>query len=79
MKANLSRYLRQTIFPGIAEEGQKKLLAARVVIIGCGATGTVIANHLARAGVGHLTIVDRDFIELSNLQRQLLFDEQDLA
>jgi adenylyltransferase/sulfurtransferase len=76
---NLSRYLRQTIFPGIGVEGQKKLLAARVVIIGCGATGTVIANHLTRAGVGHLTIVDRDFIELNNLQRQLLFDEQDLA
>jgi len=76
---NLSRYLRQTIFPGIGKEGQQKLLAARVVIIGCGATGTVIANHLARTGVGHLTIVDRDFIELNNLQRQLLFDEQDLA
>jgi len=75
----LARYIRQTIFPGIGEAGQKKLLAARVVIIGCGATGTVIANHLARAGVGHLTIVDRDFIELNNLQRQLLFDEQDLA
>jgi adenylyltransferase/sulfurtransferase len=77
--SNLSRYLRQTIFPGIGREGQQKLLATRVVIIGCGATGTVIANHLARAGVGHLTIVDRDFIELNNLQRQLLFDEQDLA
>ncbi len=76
---NLSRYLRQTIFPGIGVEGQQKLLAARVVIIGCGATGTNIANHLARAGVGHLTVVDRDFIELNNLQRQMLFDEQDLA
>jgi adenylyltransferase/sulfurtransferase len=76
---NLSRYLRQTIFPGIGVEGQQKLLAARVVIVGCGATGTNIANHLARAGVGHLTVVDRDFIELNNLQRQLLFDEQDLA
>jgi len=76
---NLARYLRQTIFPGIGEAGQQKLLAARVVVIGCGATGTVIANHLARAGVGRLTIVDRDFIELNNLQRQLLFDEQDLA
>ena len=75
----LARYKRQTIFPGIGEEGQKKLLAARVVLIGCGATGTNIANHLARAGVGRLTIVDRDFIELNNLQRQLLFDEQDLA
>jgi adenylyltransferase/sulfurtransferase len=76
---NLSRYIRQTIFPGIGEAGQQKLLAARVVVIGCGATGTVIANHLARAGVGQLTVVDRDFIELNNLQRQLLFDEQDLA
>jgi adenylyltransferase/sulfurtransferase len=76
---NLSRYIRQTIFPGIGLEGQHKLLAARVVVIGCGATGTNIANHLARAGVGHLTVVDRDFIELNNLQRQMLFDEQDLA
>ena len=76
---NLSRYLRQTIFPGIGQEGQQKLLAARVVVIGCGANGTVIANHLARAGVGQVTVVDRDFIELNNLQRQLLFDEQDLA
>jgi adenylyltransferase/sulfurtransferase len=78
-QSDLSRYLRQTIFPGIGLEGQQKLLAARVVIIGCGATGTVIANHLARAGVGHLTVADRDFIELNNLPRQLLFDEQDLA
>lgn len=78
-QANLSRYVRQTIFPGIGQEGQRKLLAARVLVVGCGANGTVIANHLARAGVGHLTIVDRDFIELNNLQRQLLFDEQDLA
>lgn len=77
--SNLARYLRQTIFPGIGLEGQHKLLAARVVVIGCGATGTVIANHLARAGVGHLTVIDRDFVELNNLQRQLLFDEQDLA
>jgi molybdopterin-synthase adenylyltransferase len=76
---HLARYLRQTIFPGIGQEGQQKLLAARVTIVGCGATGTVLANHLARAGVGHLTIIDRDFIELNNLQRQLLFDEQDLA
>ena len=76
---SFARYIRQTIFPGIGLEGQKKLQAAKVVIVGCGATGTVIANHLARAGVGHLTIADRDFVELNNLQRQLLFDEQDLA
>ncbi len=78
-KSDHSRYIRQTIFPGIGSVGQQKLLAARVAIIGCGATGTVIANHLARTGVGYLTVVDRDFIELNNLQRQLLFDEQDLA
>lgn len=74
----LARYHRQTIFHGIGRAGQEKLLAAKVVIIGCGATGTVIANHLARAGIGELVVVDRDFIELNNLQRQLLFDEDDL-
>ena len=76
---NLPRYARQTIFAGIGKVGQQKLFQAKVVVIGCGATGTVIANHLARAGIGHLVIVDRDFIELNNLQRQLLFDEEDLA
>jgi molybdopterin/thiamine biosynthesis adenylyltransferase len=79
VERNFSRYVRQTIFPGIGQAGQQKLAEARVVIIGCGATGTVLANHLARTGVGHLTIVDRDFVELNNLQRQVLFDEQDLA
>lgn len=74
-----SRYARQIIFPGLGEAGQQRLLAATVVIVGCGATGTVLANHLARSGVGHLRIIDRDFLELNNLQRQLLFDEQDLA
>mgnify|MGYP003380655040 CR=1 FL=1 len=66
---SLARYVRQTIFSGLGEAGQRRLLAARVVIIGCGATGTVMANHLARAGVGHLRVVDRDYIELNNLQR----------
>ncbi len=74
----LARYHRQTIFHGIGRAGQEKLLAAKVVVIGCGATGTVIANHLARAGIGELVVVDRDFIELNNLQRQMLFDEHDL-
>jgi adenylyltransferase/sulfurtransferase len=76
---DLSRYARQIIFPDLGEAGQRRLLDSTVVLIGCGATGTVIANHLARGGVGHLRIVDRDFIELNNLQRQLLFDEQDMA
>jgi molybdopterin/thiamine biosynthesis adenylyltransferase len=74
-----ARYLRQTIFAPLGEAGQEKLLAARVLILGCGATGSTIANTLARAGVGHLKIADRDFIELNNLQRQLLFDEADIA
>jgi molybdopterin/thiamine biosynthesis adenylyltransferase len=73
------RYARQTLFAGIGREGQERLRAARVAIIGCGALGTVLANNLARAGVGHLTIADRDFIEANNLQRQVLFDEDDIA
>src|SRR5713226_7015571 len=75
---NRERYIRQMIFPSFGEEGQTRLLAARAVLIGCGANGTVIANTLARAGVGTLVIVDRDFVELNNLQRQVLFDEEDV-
>lgn len=74
-----ARYLRQIIFNGIGEEGQEKLLAARVLVVGCGATGSVIAATLARAGVGFLKIADRDFVELNNLQRQVLYDENDVA
>lgn len=74
-----ARYLRQIIFSPLGAEGQEKLLAARVLIVGCGATGSVSANNLARAGVGTLKIADRDFIELNNLQRQILFDEDDIA
>lgn len=73
------RYARQTLFAGIGRAGQERLLDARVAIIGCGALGTVLANNLARAGVGHLIIADRDFIEVNNLQRQVLFDEDDIA
>jgi len=76
---NLDRYQRQTIFPELGEEGQKQLLNATVVVVGCGATGTALSNLLARAGVGRLRIIDRDFIELNNLQRQTLFDEADIA
>lgn len=80
MKSNEhERYIRQIIFPGLGEKGQERLLAARVVVIGCGANGSVMANTLARAGVGTLVIVDRDFVELNNLQRQVLFDEDDVA
>ena len=71
------RYSHQILFQGIGAEGQKKLLSARVVIVGCGATGSVLASLLARAGVGTLRILDRDYVESSNLQRQSLFDEND--
>jgi adenylyltransferase/sulfurtransferase len=74
-----SRYARQEILQNIGEEGQKKLLGSNVVIVGCGALGTVVANNLARAGVGKLSIIDRDFVELNNLQRQMLFDENDIG
>ncbi len=76
---DLDRYVRQVRFPGLGTIGQQRLLASRVLIVGCGALGSVIANTLARAGVGHLRIVDRDFLETSNLQRQVLFDEEDVA
>jgi len=73
-----NRYLRQTILPEIRTEGQGKISAATVAVIGLGALGTVSAGLLARAGVGHLRLVDRDVVELTNLQRQVLFDEGDL-
>jgi molybdopterin-synthase adenylyltransferase len=75
----LERYSRQMRFGGIGEKGQRRLLESRVTLCGCGALGTVIANALVRAGVGHVRIVDRDFIETHNLQRQVLFDENDIA
>src|SRR5512142_1037453 len=76
---DLTRYGRQMIFPGIGERGQRRLLAARVAIVGCGATGSALANSLVRAGAGYVKIVDRDFVELNNLQRQMLFNEDDVA
>jgi adenylyltransferase/sulfurtransferase len=79
MDESLARYARQVIYPGIGEDGQHRLLDAHVTIIGVGATGSVLANHMARAGVGHLRLIDRDYIELNNLQRQLLYDEDDVA
>jgi adenylyltransferase/sulfurtransferase len=79
LESGLERYSRQMRFAGIGEKGQRKLLAGRVTLCGCGALGTVLANALVRAGVGHVRIVDRDFIETHNLQRQILFDERDVA
>lgn len=73
------RYSRQVLFRGIGAEGQRKLAAARVAVVGCGATGSTLAGLLARAGVGALRIIDRDYVEPSNLQRQSLFDEADAA
>jgi molybdopterin/thiamine biosynthesis adenylyltransferase len=71
------RYSRQVLFQEIGAEGQDKLARSRVVIVGCGATGSVLASLLARSGVGTLRILDRDYVEPSNLQRQSLFDEND--
>ena len=74
-----SRYIRQAIFEPIGPEGQRRIEAASAVVVGCGALGTNIANNLARSGVGRLRIVDRDLVELDNLQRQVLFDEGHVA
>lgn len=71
------RYSRQILFGGIGAEGQKRIAEGRVAIVGCGATGSAVASLLARAGVGRLRIIDRDYVEASNLQRQSLFDEKD--
>lgn len=71
------KYSRQMLFAGIGTEGQQRLLASRAAIVGCGAIGAAAANLLVRAGVGRLKIIDRDFVEPSNLQRQTLFDESD--
>lgn len=73
----LERYSRQILFQPIGENGQKKLLTKKAVVVGMGALGTVISNHLVRSGVGHLRLIDRDLVELSNLQRQTLYDEED--
>src|ERR1700692_119487 len=73
------RYSRQILFRGIGAEGQRRLAAGRLAIVGCGATGSALASLLGRAGVGTLRIIDRDYVEPSNLQRQALFDEADAA
>jgi adenylyltransferase/sulfurtransferase len=77
--SNLDRYVRQVRYAPLGEEGQRQLMQSAALVCGCGALGSTIANTLVRAGVGRVRIVDRDFVELSNLQRQLLFDEADAA
>jgi molybdopterin/thiamine biosynthesis adenylyltransferase len=74
-----SRYQKQILFDGIGAAGQQRLGNRRVLLVGCGALGCVAADAMVRAGVGQLRIVDRDFVELSNLQRQVLYTEQDVA
>ena len=76
---NLDRYIRQIRYAPLGEAGQKRLAAGKVLVCGCGALGSMLANTLVRAGVGCVRIVDRDFVETNNLQRQMLFDEEDVA
>src|ERR1043165_1761886 len=73
----MERYSRQILFEGIGDEGQRRLRASRVVVVGCGALGSAQVETLARAGVGRLSVADRDFVEESNLQRQTMFTERD--
>ncbi|HSD67643.1 MAG TPA: ThiF family adenylyltransferase [Vicinamibacteria bacterium] len=75
----MSRYSRQELFGGIGREGQERIRRARVLVVGCGALGSSLAETMTRAGVASLTVVDRDFVETTNLQRQTLFDEEDAA
>ncbi len=75
----LARYARQVRYAPLGDEGQRRLMQSAALVCGCGALGSMIASTLARAGVGKLRIVDRDFVEMSNLQRQTLFDEEDVA
>ena len=75
----MDRYARQAVFGAVGKEGQERLLGAKVTIIGMGALGTVAANNLCRAGVGHIRMADRDYVEITNLQRQILFNEEDAA
>ena len=75
---NVNRYARQVLFSPIQEKGQEMLAGSTVLVVGAGALGTVICNHLVRSGIGKIRLIDRDYVELSNLQRQMLFDEEDV-
>src|SRR5262249_39059621 len=77
--AKLNRYDRQIRFAPLGEQGQRQLASGSALVCGCGALGSVIARTLVRAGVGTVRFVDRDFLERNNLQRQVRFDEQDVA
>ncbi len=79
MDNTFERYSRQMRVPGIGKAGQERIINSRVTLCGVGALGTVLANNLVRAGVGHIRVIDRDFVEPSNLQRQVLFDEADVT
>ena len=79
MEQSLERYSRQILFQHMGEEHQRVLMNSTAVVIGCGALGTVSSSYLTRAGIGQIRIIDRDFIEESNLQRQILFDENDIS
>lgn len=75
----LYRYSRQMLVPQVGRAGQEKLLSARVGLVGCGALGSVVANHLVRSGIGYLRLADADYVELHNLHRQMLYTEEDVA
>ena len=75
----MSRYSRQELFAGIGRSGQERIRAARLLVVGCGALGSALAETMTRAGAASLTVVDRDLVEEANLQRQALFDEEDVA
>ncbi|MDI3257322.1 MAG: ThiF family adenylyltransferase [Kyrpidia sp.] len=79
MISDQERYSRQLLFAPIGKSGQEKLRTSRVGVVGLGALGSVLANHMVRAGVGFVRLIDRDFVEPSNLQRQMLYDERDAA
>lgn len=79
MNQAFERYSRQVLFQHIGEVRQRELMASYAVVAGCGALGSVSSSYLTRAGIGHIRIIDRDFVEESNLQRQILFDENDIA
>ena len=79
MSQSLERYSRQILFQHLGEDRQELLMNSTAVVIGCGALGTISSSYLVRAGVGQLRIIDRDYIEENNLQRQILFDENDIS